>query len=233
MSKKPEPPSFPEPFDSPEISSPAPNVAGSYGQRSLGPVQDSFHPSGFRSPGGATSSHVPPPYPSAHIPVHQPIPITGHIPPEFPMPPSQGTSVPIVPSFPQLPMAPRGQTMFPHGHPNNTQLAPGPYSGYSSSTSGVDRSSRQAPVMSVSQRGPGMLGPVYTTPHVQKNQDDSECSRHEVYQGIPARNLPKSPPKRPVDTVPSAVRYPRCARAGCQQFCPEGNQFCSPGCANP
>ncbi|KAH9007880.1 hypothetical protein EDB83DRAFT_2459902 [Lactarius deliciosus] len=231
MTKKSEPPSFPQPFDfdSAEISNPAQNVAGSYEQRSLGPAQDYDYdyPSESQSPGGAINrmpaSHAPPP---AYIPAHQPIHIPGRIHPNFPMPPSQ---VPNIPSFLQLPTAERSDTMYLPGHPNNTQLASGPYSSYSS----------QAPVVShsLSQRGPGTMGSAYTTPRVQKNQDDSDDEGYEVDQGIPARydgNLrPKSPPKRPVDTVPSTVRYRTCARAGCQQLCPERYEFCSAECANP
>ncbi|KAH9169650.1 hypothetical protein EDB89DRAFT_1447794 [Lactarius sanguifluus] len=232
MPRKSEPPSFPQPFDfdSAEISNPGKNVAGSYEQRSLGPAQDYVYPSESQSPGGAINlmpaSHAPLP---AYTPAHQPIQISGRTHPDFPMLPSQGTSVPAIPSFPQQPMAQRNEAMYLPGYPNNTQLAPRPYSSYSS----------QAPVVShsLSQRGPGTMEPAYTTPCVQKNQDDSDDERYEVDQGIPARydgNLrPKSPPKRPVDTVPITVRYRPCARAGCQQLCPERYEFCSAECANP
>ncbi|KAH9046331.1 hypothetical protein EDB83DRAFT_1537327 [Lactarius deliciosus] len=169
------------------------------------------------------ATSAPPRYPSAHTLAYQ----SAHDPvrtyPTFPTP-----QIPTTRSGPPPPTMQRNETMRIPRHPNNNQPPPA----YSPPL--------QASIMSHSQSqrgsGSGFFGAAHIAPHVQKHQDDSDNSRHEVghWQGIPAANngnvlLPKSPPTPSVATVPSAVRYPPCLR--CKRDCPEGQQYCV-GCAN-
>ncbi|KAH8981069.1 hypothetical protein EDB92DRAFT_1820355 [Lactarius akahatsu] len=186
------PPSFPQPFAFSETANPTQNATGTHTQGSVYPTE-SHVPRDALNPMSATST--PPRYPSAHTPAYQPTHDPVHTHPTFPIP-----QIPTTRSGPPPPIMQRNGTMH---NPNNNQPPPA----YSPPL--------QASIMSNSQSqrgsGSGFFGAAHIAPHVQKNQDDSGDSRHEVghWQGIPATNngnmlLSKSPPTASVGTVPRA-----------------------------
>jgi hypothetical protein len=164
MSPRRVPPPFPQPFASTGTANPAQNAAGT----PEGSAYPPDHGPGPRStPNLMAPPNIPSGNPSAHNPAYKPIQDSDRTHPAFPMPQVQDPRVPTTPSGLPPPMMQRNDTTHFPGHlnntvVNNTQVAPGPYAGYSS----------QAPSMSHSPlpRGSGILGATHFAPLVQKNR---------------------------------------------------------------
>ncbi|KAI9452383.1 hypothetical protein BJY52DRAFT_936364 [Lactarius psammicola] len=206
MSKKPEHLSFPQPFDSTGVSNSTQNAAGAPEQRSIGPTQIPAYSPEIQSPRGTPNfmqtPNAPPGHSFTHISPYQPIqgPVRTH--PTFPMPQVpqvQDTRVPTTHSLPPLPAMQRNESTYMHGHLNNTQVTPGPYSSYPP----------QALVMSYppSQHYSGMSGPAHTAPLAQRNQVDSDDEGYEVDRGYSTTHNGDMRPKGPPSCFASGGGY--------------------------
>ncbi|KAI9452384.1 hypothetical protein BJY52DRAFT_936414 [Lactarius psammicola] len=221
------PPPFPQPFPPTGNANPMQDAIGTLGQRPVYSAQGSaYPPETYNPPNLLPTPTAPRPHPSTYVQLYQPTQGPVHTHPTFPVPQVQDTRVPTTQQFSPPPIMQRSETTYMHGHLNNTQVTPGPYSS----------NPPQAPIMSYppSQHDSGMSGPAYTAPLARRNWVDPQGEGYGVGQGLPPMHddnvRPKSPPRHPVATVPIEVRYPPCLT--CQRSCPEGQRFCSAECAN-